>query len=1005
MKRSLDPFRAVPLLNLDERAESLACTEDALYIGTAQGNLLQYDLSWGGEGSGDAAASARRSGMRRLSPKRPVEQVHAFPGLVVVLVDGGVSILPSDIESFSGSVLCREAKLLCPRTGLEARSQGPQREICVSFRKKLVLYAHNGRSFEQRQEFQAPEAACALVWHQSWICAGFRREYTLYNDRNGVPRQVRQFDGKFAPQITLAGNELLLLAQENIGAFLNLGTQQLSPGPVTWPRKVVRIGSTRGYVLGSTGQGQIDVFSVRDHRNVQTLTLEGATVAICGAACGRVFIMAETSITCLDSVPFKWQMHKQLMQLRVSDALDLLNATFDPDDAERERQLNNFHCLAGWALFRDLQFLAAFQHFLYSSEASIAQVLVFWRSYLPARFDPEVSMSHNALRYDEMKIMPCDIRSFIRMRLQEKQPSDGANEAAVSANMDLANAGMVSFLLKHRGALLSEERLPPDQRVHGDPDPGPLLQAVDTVLLKLLIETDQDDLQLQEVLDSGMRCAVEDCEAILREKNRIDVLARLWKEHGMYELVLREWSVLLEGAGKSDNAATRSLQHISQSQIVSEMCSALRSASSCQGGAELLRRYAPGLLAIDSSAVLPVFTSPPLPGCPARCPLKADEVLRLLQGHDSAVLGYLEHLVSAKRDVEPHHCAQLALIYIFRVAEEQKSGSYEGSGMSPARQKLIQFLAESDDLDARDLLSQVEALGLHEERVVLHCREQQHQEALRILVEVLNDLPRAEVYCRVVMAQRHRRPAASAGPGVVDTAGGSMAAGAMVFCTDPPNWARAIVFVPRRAGDEEESSAASVSSTAQPSNTNEAGIRPLMLFLLVLLDASVGAEQRPGEYRKVAAEYREAALSLLTGYAGHGDLPPSEVIGMLPAEWTLESLGYYLSKCARIGLHERRASMFEKSLSSMAYLKTFSALAHERSRKVTITGDRCCPVCTRRFVDKDSVGKAFVAYPNETCVHLQCKEDLSVCPKTGVSFADNLSVYCNALGSIDDTEV
>merc|ERR1719476_156193 len=69
----------------------------------------------------------------------------------------------------------------------------------------------------------------------------------------------------------------------------------------------------------------------------------------------------------------------------------------------------------------------------------------------------------------------------------------------------------------------------------------------------------------------------------------------------------------------------------------------------------------------------------------------------------------------------------------------------------------------------------------------------------------------------------------------------------------------------------------------------------------------------------------------------------------------------------------------------MAYLKTYDALKNERLRKVTITGDRCCPVCNRRFVDKDSVGKAFVAYPNETCVHLQCKEDISVSPKTGQS--------------------
>ena len=89
--------------------------------------------------------------------------------------------------------------------------------------------------------------------------------------------------------------------------------------------------------------------------------------------------------------------------------------------------------------------------------------------------------------------------------------------------------------------------------------------------------------------------------------------------------------------------------------------------------------------------------------------------------------------------------------------------------------------------------------------------------------------------------------------------------------------------------------------------------------------------------------------------------------------------------------------------------------------QVNITVDRCCPVCNKRFVDKadaaelmdrclipfnphiakvwerredpilpnptkmvpkititperqDNVGKAFVAYPNETCVHFTCKD-------------------------------
>ena len=37
------------------------------------------------------------------------------------------------------------------------------------------------------------------------------------------------------------------------------------------------------------------------------------------------------------------------------EALDLLTQTFDPAHPEREARMNEFHVLAGWALFADLQ--------------------------------------------------------------------------------------------------------------------------------------------------------------------------------------------------------------------------------------------------------------------------------------------------------------------------------------------------------------------------------------------------------------------------------------------------------------------------------------------------------------------------------------------------------------------------------------------------------------------------------------------------------------------------
>eukprot|EP00971_Amphidinium_carterae_P289450 5746916-Amphidinium_carterae.1 len=49
-------------------------------------------------------------------------------------------------------------------------------------------------------------------------------------------------------------------------------------------------------------------------------------------------------------------------------------------------------------------------------------------------------------------------------------------------------------------------------------------------------------------------------------------------------------------------------------------------------------------------------------------------------------------------------------------------------------------------------------------------------------------------------------------------------------------------------------------------------------------------------------------------------------------------------------------------------------------------------------VGQNGVCQAFAAYPNETCVHVHCQQDASVCPKTGRDFAESASVYGYALG-------
>mmetsp|Transcript_105695 Transcript_105695/g.166894 ORF Transcript_105695/g.166894 Transcript_105695/m.166894 type:complete len:707 (+) Transcript_105695:41-2161(+) len=689
-----------------------------------------------------------------------------------------------------------------------------------------------------------------------------------------------------------------------------------------------------------------------------------------------------------DPSSFERQLHKLLQQVRVPEALSLLNTQFGSDDPKLEEQLSRFHALAGWALFSDLQFSKAFQHFLYTPHLNLARVLAFWKGYLPGSWDATGASQQGKPAFDDKAPEPCDIEDFVRKRLEEKQSDGGApsSSATVSANHHMANAAMASFLLKQREALHAQECLPPTQRILGlsSIDTKELLRAVDTLIVKLLIEADTDDLELQEVLDAGVHCTIDDCETFLRERQRLDVLARLWKAQGMYDLVLAEWNRFLAGSldGAAVSVRASGGARSTREKAITEMSDALRSAAGTQGGVDLVLKYVPALLAAESSSVMPIFTQA------GQQALTVDEILQLLEAYPELVLTYLEHAVESRKTTEPRHRTKLALLYVTQLKAARNRGEVKSVAQCGTRQKLLRFIESTEDIDVHDILPMCDGLKLHDECVILHSITNNHLEALRVLVVRLDDLPRAERYCRILMARFNRLPGVS--PSDIS-----------VLCSDPPDWAKGIAFGTRsqRVDAHDEDQEFAKTTVAMDESFAESGVgypRPLMLFVKVLLEASVGAAEKLRDYLHPEKVYQEHAITLLTAYVGHRDLPPSEVIGMLPSSWTLSSLSVYLSRSARSCLHEKRATMLEENLSSMAYLKTFSTWAGERKRNVRMTGDKCCPVCNRRFVDKDAVGKAFVAYPNETCVHLPCKEKDHICPKTQRNFKDNASVY--ALG-------
>uniref|UniRef100_A0A0G4H2Y9 CNH domain-containing protein n=1 Tax=Chromera velia CCMP2878 TaxID=1169474 RepID=A0A0G4H2Y9_9ALVE len=490
----------------------------SIYLGTKSGVIHHYKIS-PGKSPEEFVNSARLQGTLRLNGRKRVDQLLAIPDrqILLALSDGNVQAMSGSLDS-QGITLCKGASAMCLHTlaTLGSGVLAASADVAVATKKKLILFTHTGTDFVIRKEFSCPDAALSLGWHKQWIVAGFRREYLLVDETDGSSREIFAIDQRSCPiprVSVLAHDELLLLCQEGLGVFFSLAAlQPAQKNTIQWPRGLCCLGTSTPFVFGGALGRELEVYSVRDQKHCQTMTVDGLRCLSGSEGSGRTFAASEFSVFAIAPVPYESQLQKLLLSLRIPDALELLNANFGPDDPQRETELRKLHMLAGWSWFVDLQFPVAFQHFGLS-DTDIQHLLEFWREWLPPNFpkgpnrprlpkgvvrpfsssssssatekgkegdgggDSPTTKRNKAALFDFIP-SPEPLRDFVTRRLAEKQRAPKETGAApekplkssagptsmeglsasVAALEDLANSSLATFLLKERAALMGPGR-------------------------------------------------------------------------------------------------------------------------------------------------------------------------------------------------------------------------------------------------------------------------------------------------------------------------------------------------------------------------------------------------------------------------------------------------------------------------------------------------------------------------------------------------------------------
>ncbi|KAK4052008.1 hypothetical protein OIO90_004538 [Microbotryomycetes sp. JL221] len=447
--------------------------------------------------------------------------------------------------------------------------------------------------------------------------------------------------------------------------------------------------------------------------------------------------------------------------------------------------------------------------------------------------------------------------------------------------------------------------------------------AVDTTIARLYAEQGQQN-ELVALLNSPNACVPTVAESLLREMSLYTLLADWKLKGGERSKVLEIWTKLFDGELR--DAADSSHESVTLARIADELLKA--------PDKDLVERFGSWVSERDMSLGFKLYTNSKVLALYGE-----RELLEGLRSKKNQVADLLlEFLVFEKQSSDDDLHAELIARYLDIVAEmlsdpagkarlaEQENryreavtatvnGSlpptflahltknFDGSGnqakFDGTRLKLVLFLNSPTSRYSRqevksklDELEKKGARGLTLERVIVYAQLQLDRQVLSLLVNTVNDLTTAEVYC-----QQGGDPLIAS---EVATAAG--------VCGLPESFVKP---PPAGVGSSRAKQAATSGNVASSSNPRRRRVD--LSRLLVELSLQNSAETSNSGHPDANQLQRARGIARILE-AQAGTLNPLHVLSLVPDSWPLSLVAPYLSSTVRRSLHEHQELMLLKAL-------------------------------------------------------------------------------------------
>ncbi|XP_067624404.1 vam6/Vps39-like protein [Eurosta solidaginis] len=720
------------ILKQGVQIESIAAYGNNVILGTRSGQLIMYSV--------DENGAVDMLMFNKNFSKKAITQMQVIPAehLLFVLTDNIVHVCDiSQVGSNFTFIHSAMATKGCTLFGLDVKpTKLPTGEmttvigICCAIKRQLQFFYWKQDKLNNFDfNIELKDVPKALCWVDDAICIGFKDEYVIYNMLASNPEKhdliVTSSSQSLDPCICRIKDNMLgvskdeflvvidpsdyvkkrddkLKSQSIIEAAMGNVEIKNKPQPMLWSSALLDIVWDDPYVIGRVANAIeircIEGSSINKDTLVQSIPELSKTKFLVRSAKGIIFAAAISELWCIRMVDVPAQRQILLQQKKFQLAIGLTNISEEPDDIKTST-IREIHMRFARELFANKQFADAMKEF----EKAVA--------------DP----------YDVIRLFPNLLPDQTSKSIDAAVPAP-ATPPLEERDMENALLALIEFLALARQKEVVKLR---DTKSTSKS----LLSIIDTTLLKCYLQT--NDSLVAPLLRLN-QCHLEESEKTLKKHAKISELIILYQMNGKHKKALELLKSHASVEGSSLYGYDRTIKYLQQLgspqlSLIFEFCDWVLKESPEDG----LRIFTDNFIEVEN-----------LP--------RANVLDFLLSRHKALVIPYLEHVINIWKDNNTLLHNVLAKQYrekVHNLLEEVKKDDETANkreaeeSLKKYREKLCDFLKNSQNYSPEVVIKDFPTNELLEERALILGRLKEHEQVLAIYVQVLGDVEKAAEYC------------------------------------------------------------------------------------------------------------------------------------------------------------------------------------------------------------------------------------------------------------------